>query len=51
MPADVKNVKMTVVLKYLSNLWRTFKIPLINFNVNLTLTWSAYHTTIDSTGK
>ena len=51
MPADVKNVKMTVVLKYLSNLWRTFKIPLINFNVNLTLTWSTYRTTIASTGK
>ena len=27
-------------LKYLSNFWRTFEIPLINCEVNLILTWS-----------
>ena len=28
-----------VPLKYLSNVWRTLEIPLINFEVNLILTW------------
>ena len=28
-------------LKYLSNFWRTFEMPLINCEVNLLLTWSA----------
>ena len=27
-------------LKYLSNFWRTFEIPLINCEVNLVFTWS-----------
>ena len=27
-------------LKYLSNFWRTLEIPLINYEVNLILTWS-----------
>ena len=30
-----------VPLKYLSNFWRTFKMPLINCETNLILTWSA----------
>ena len=30
-----------VPLKYLSNFWRTFEIPFINFEVELILTWSA----------
>ena len=30
-----------VPLKYLSNLWRTLEIPLINCEVNLILEWSA----------
>ena len=29
-----------VLLKYLSNFWRTFEKPLINCEVNLILTWS-----------
>ena len=29
-----------VLLKYLSNFWRTLDIPLINCEVSLTLTWS-----------
>ena len=27
-------------LKYLSNFWRTLDIPLINYEINLILTWS-----------
>ena len=34
-----KNVKIWLPLKYLSNLWRTLEIPLINREINLTLTW------------
>ena len=31
---------ITVVLKYLSNFWRTLKMPLINCEINLDLNWS-----------
>ena len=34
------NLKIVVPLKHLSNFWRTLKIPQINFEVSLTLTWS-----------
>ena len=34
------DVEIVVLLKYLSNLWRTLDIPLINCEVSLTLTWS-----------
>ena len=30
-----------VPLKYLSKFWRTLEMPLINCEINLTLTWSA----------
>ena len=30
-----------MLLKYLSNLWRTVQIPLFNCETNLTLTWSS----------
>ena len=30
-----------VPLKYLNNFWRTLEMPLINFEINLILTWSA----------
>ena len=42
-PADgnTKNVETIVPLKYLSNFWRTLKMPLINCEVNLILTWSS----------
>ena len=33
-----KNVKIRVLLNYLSNSWRTLKIPLINSEINLILT-------------
>ena len=36
-----KDVEIMVPLKYLSNFWRTLEMPLINFEVNLILTWSS----------
>ena len=36
----MKNVKIRVPLRYLSNFWRTFQMPLINRGINLILTWS-----------
>ena len=36
-----KDVEVMVPLKYLSNFWRTLKMPLINCEVNLILTWSS----------
>ena len=36
-----KDVELIVPLKYLSNFWRTFEMPLINCEVNLILTWSS----------
>ena len=35
------SVKNRVPLKYLSNFRRTFEMPLINCEINFTLTWSA----------
>ena len=35
-----KDVKIIILLKYLSNFWRTFVKPLINCEINLVLTWS-----------
>ena len=43
-----KDVKIMVPLKYLSNFWRTFEIPLINFEINLILTWSGNCFIIDA---
>ena len=37
---NAKDVKILVPLKYLSDFWRTLEMPLINCEVNLTLTWS-----------
>ena len=34
-----KNVETTVPLKYLSNLWRTLEVPLINYKINLHINW------------
>ena len=36
-----KDVEIMVPLKYLSNFWRTLEMPLINWEINLILTWSA----------
>ena len=35
------NAEIMVRLKYLSNSWRSFEMPLINCDVELILTWSA----------
>ena len=35
-----KEVEIAVPLKYLSNLWRTLDMPLINCEVSLIWTWS-----------
>ena len=52
-PADdyVKNVEIIVPLKYLSNIWRTLEMPLINCEVNLILTWSKDCVITNSTGE
>ena len=47
---NVKNVEIMVPLKYLSNFWRTFKIPLINCEVNLILMWSSTCVITNSNG-
>ena len=46
-----KEVEIMVPLKYLSNFWRTLKMPLINCGVNLFLTWSPTCVITNSTGK
>ena len=35
-----KNVEIMAPLKYLSNFWRTFEMPLTNCEITLDLTWS-----------
>ena len=35
-----KNDEIMVPLKDLSNFWRTLKMPLVNCEINLILTWS-----------
>ena len=39
--SNEKDVEIMVLLKYVSNFWRTLEIPLINCEVNLILTWSS----------
>ena len=39
-----------VPLKYLSNFWRTLEMPLINYEVNLILTWSSTCVITNSNG-
>ena len=47
---DIKDVEVMVPLKYLSDFWRTFEMPLINCEVNLILTWSSTCVITNSTG-
>ena len=51
-PADgnTKNVEIGVPLKYLSNFWRTLEMPLINYEINLILTWPSTFLITNSTG-
>ena len=37
---SAKHVEIRLLLKYLSNFWRTLEMPLINCEINLNLTWS-----------
>ena len=48
---NTKDVEIIVPLKYLSNFWRTLKMPLINYEVNLILTWSKDCVITNSTGE
>ena len=45
-----KDVEIMVLLKYLSNIWRTLEMPLINCEVNLILTWSSTCVITESNG-
>ena len=48
---NTQNVEIIVPLKYLSNFWRTFEMPLINCEVNLILTWPKNCVITNPTGK
>ena len=43
---DIKALQIKVTLKYLSNFWRTLKMPLINCEINILLTWSEEYITV-----
>ena len=45
------NVEIAVPLKYLSNFLRTLEIPLVNYEINLILTWSAKVVITNSAGQ
>ena len=46
---NTKVVETIVPLKHLSNFWRTLKMPLINDEINLILTWSSVNIITNST--
>ena len=48
---NTKDIEMIVPLKYLSNFWRKFEMPLINCEVNLILTWSKDCVISSATGQ
>ena len=37
---DILSTNVVVPLKYLSNFWRSLDLPLINFEIEVDLTWS-----------
>ena len=45
---DIENVEIMLPLKYLSNFWRTLEMPLINCEIELTLTWSRNYVIIST---
>ena len=47
---STKDVEIIVPLKHLKNFWRTLEMPLINCEVNLTLTWSSTCIITNATG-
>ena len=44
----INNVEIMVPLNYLSNFWRNFEMRLINYEINLILTWSTNYVIIDA---
>ena len=52
-PADsnTKDVKIVLLLKYLSNFWKTLEMPLINCEVSLFLTYSSTYVITNSTSN
>ena len=38
--SNTKDFEIAVPLKYLSNIWRTLEMPIINCEINLILTWT-----------
>ena len=46
-----KYIEIMVLLKYLSNFWRTFEIPLINCEINHILNWSANYSIVAETAN
>ena len=48
---NTKDVEIMVLLKYLSNFWRTLEMPLINCEVNLILIWSKHCVITNSEGE
>ena len=47
---NTKDLEIAILLKYLSNFWRTLEITLIYCKINLILTWSANFVITNSTG-
>ena len=47
---NTKDVTIAVPLKYLSNFWKTLEMPLINYEINLLLTWSENYVISSTTG-
>ena len=48
---NTEDVEIAVPLKYLSNFWRTLKMPLINCELNFILTWSKNCVITNSNGE
>ena len=48
---NVKDVKISVPLKYLSDFWRPLEVPLINCEINLILTWSKNFAILSGIGE
>ena len=52
MPEDndsLSNAEVVILLKYLSNFWKILNIPLINWEIELILTWSKNYVLADMT--
>ena len=47
---NIKDGKVAVPLKYFSNFWRTLHKSLINFEINVILTWWSTYVINNSTG-